>query len=165
MTDEQRIAASYKWLVITLLVIILDQVSKQAIVHSMQLYQRIELIPFFNLFYIHNDGAAFSFLSDQTGWQRWFLSAISLFISIGIFVWFRKVRATQRLLILSLVLVLGGAIGNLIDRVVFGYVVDFIDFYVGDWHFATFNIADSAVSIGAVLLILDTIKNPEKPKV
>ncbi len=151
----------YRWLIITLVVVILDQLTKQYIAQNFQLYERLEITPFFNLFYVQNFGAAFSFLSDQSGWQRWFLTSVSALISIGIVFWLTRLQSSQQLLIITLTLVLGGAIGNLIDRAMFGYVIDFIDWYVGERHFPAFNIADAAISMGAVLLIIDTFVNPE----
>jgi len=154
----------YRWLALTALAVILDQLTKQLVVEQMQLYQRIEIMPFFNLFYVHNYGAAFNFLSDQQGWQRWFLSAITSFISLGILYWMSRLKASQRLLIIALALVLGGALGNLYDRLMYGYVIDFIDWYVGSYHWPSFNIADASISLGAALLILDTFVNPETGK-
>lgn len=163
---EERIGGVkvYRWLGLTLLALILDLWTKQLVVQHMALYQRIELMPFFNLYYVHNYGAAFSFLSDQGGWQRWFFSIVTCLISIGIAFWLTRLRANQRLLIIALTLVLGGALGNLYDRLVYGYVIDFIDWYVGDYHWPAFNIADAAISLGAILLILDSFINPEPEK-
>jgi len=151
----------YRWLALTLLALILDQISKQLIMQQMALHQSIEVMPYFNLYYVHNYGAAFSFLSDQSGWQRWFFSVTTTLISLGIVFWLSRLRASQKLLIIALALVLGGALGNLYDRLVYGYVIDFIDWYVGDYHWPAFNIADASIFLGAVLLILDTIVNPE----
>ena len=151
----------YRWLVLTLIALLLDQISKQLIVGQMTLYQSIEVMPFFNLYYVHNYGAAFSFLSDQSGWQRWFFIITSSLISMGIFYWLTQLKSSQRLLIIALSLVLGGALGNLYDRVMFGYVIDFIDWYVGSYHWPAFNIADASISLGAVLLIIDAFINPE----
>ncbi|RLA04831.1 MAG: signal peptidase II [Gammaproteobacteria bacterium] len=153
----------YLWLGLTLLVFLLDQLTKQLVIQNMELYQSIELMPFFKLYHVHNYGAAFSFLSDQSGWQRWFFSIVTSLISVGILFWLSRLRASQKLLIIALTLILGGAFGNLYDRLVYGYVVDFIDWYVGSYHWPAFNIADAAISIGAGLLILDTFLNPEKP--
>lgn len=154
----------YRWLALTLLTLILDLISKQLIVQSMTLYQSIELMPYFNLYYVHNYGAAFSFLSDQSGWQRWFLSLISAVISLGIVYWLSRLKASQTLLIIALTLVLGGAVGNLIDRLVYGYVIDFVDWHIGNHHWPAFNVADAAISLGAVLLIIDTFLHPDPSK-
>ena len=153
--------AVYRWLAVTIIIVFADQLTKQLIVHNMALYERIEILPFFNLFYIHNLGAAFGFLSDQPGWQRWFFSIVTTAVSLGILVWLTNVKASQKMLIIALVFVLGGAIGNLIDRVMFGYVIDFIDWHAYGYHWPSFNIADMAISFGAFLLILDSFINGE----
>lgn len=151
----------FRWLVLSMIVIVLDQISKQMVMQNMTLFQSIELTPFFNLYYVHNYGAAFSFLSDQSGWQRWFFTVITSGVTLGILYWLSKLKTSQTLLIIALVLVVGGAVGNLIDRVLFGYVIDFIDWHYADYHWPAFNVADAAISLGAVLLIVDTIINPE----
>lgn len=113
----------------------------------------------FDLLLAHNNGAAFSFLDDAGGWQRWLLTAISAGVSAALVVWLWRLPKQQRLLSVALALILGGALGNLYDRAVMGYVVDFISVYYGSWRFATFNIADAAISVGAALLVLDVLKN------
>src|SRR5690606_28502733 len=109
----------------------------------------------------YNRGAAFSFLNDAGGWQRWLLSSISLGVSVFLGLWLVRLPQQQRLLRWALAIILGGAVGNLYDRVVYGYVVDFISLYWGSWRFATFNVADAAISIGAVLLVLDVLLSKE----
>lgn len=153
--------AVYRWLAVTILILLADQLTKQMIVQNMALYERIEILPFFNLFYIHNLGAAFGFLDDQPGWQRWFFSIITTVVSLGILFWLTKVKPTQKLLIIALVFVLGGALGNLFDRVMYGYVIDFIDWHAAGYHWPAFNIADMAISFGAFLLILDSFINSD----
>ena len=143
-----------KWTWIAVVVIILDQITKIAATANLQMYQPIEVIPFFNLTLAHNTGAAFSFLADAGGWQRWFFAVLATGVSIFLFFWIKKLKPEEKTMAITLSLILGGAIGNLIDRVRFGYVVDFLDVYVGDAHWPAFNIADSAISIGAVLLII-----------
>jgi signal peptidase II len=145
-----------KWLWLTLLAVLLDQGSKLAIDASMQLYESIPVSPFFNLTYVHNPGAAFSFLSEAGGWQRWFFSGLALTISIGITIWLAKLQKHETLLAAALSLILGGAIGNLIDRVAYGYVIDFIDVYYGNSHFPAFNIADAAINLGVFLLLAES---------
>jgi signal peptidase II len=145
-----------KWLWLTLLAVLLDQGSKLAIDASMQLYESIPLLPFFNLTYVHNPGAAFSFLSEAGGWQRWFFSGLALTISIGITIWLAKLQKHETLLAAALSLILGGAIGNLIDRVAYGYVIDFIDVYYGNSHFPAFNIADAAINLGVFLMLAES---------
>ena len=145
-----------KWLGLSLLAVILDQLSKLLVSHSMQLYQSINIMPFVNLTYVHNTGAAFSFLSEAGGWQRWFFAALAIIISIVIAVWLSRLKSHETLLAVSLSLVLGGAIGNLIDRLAYGYVIDFLDVYVPSWHWPAFNVADSAITLGVVLMLLES---------
>ena len=153
-----------RWLWLTLTCLIADQATKQLIVSQMDLYQSIEILPFFNLTYVHNLGAAFSFLADQGGWQRWFFTAIAAIASIIFIVWLAKTPKQQALLSVAFALMLSGAVGNLIDRVLFGYVIDFLDFYGFGYHFPAFNIADSMIFIGAALMIFDSFKNGEANK-
>ena len=145
-----------KWLWLSLLAVILDQASKLAITSSMQLYQSIPVMPFFKLTYVHNTGAAFSFLSEAGGWQRWFFAALALVISGVIAVWLARLKQHETLLAVALSLVLGGAIGNLIDRLVYGYVIDFLDVYYQTWHWPAFNIADSAITLGVILMLVES---------
>lgn len=145
-----------KWLWLSLLAVTLDQGSKLAIDASMRLYESIPIIPYLNLTYVHNTGAAFSFLSEAGGWQRWFFSALALAISIGITIWLARLQRHETLLAAALALILGGAVGNLIDRVAYGYVIDFIDVYYQNWHFPAFNIADSAINLGVFLLLAES---------
>ncbi|MFT6195547.1 MAG: signal peptidase II [Pseudoalteromonas rhizosphaerae] len=153
-----------RWLWLTLVFLVADQVTKQLIVSNMDLYQSIDILPFFNLTYVHNLGAAFSFLADQGGWQRWFFTAIAAIASIIFIVWLAKTPKQQALLSAAFALMLSGAVGNLIDRVLFGYVIDFLDFYGFGYHFPVFNIADSMIFIGAALMIFDSFKNGESSK-
>ena len=145
-----------KWLWLSLLAIILDQGSKLAITSSMQLYQSIQIIPYFRLTYVHNTGAAFSFLSEAGGWQRWFFAGLALVISAVIAVWLSRLKPHETLLAVALSLVLGGAIGNLIDRLAYGYVIDFLDVYYQTWHWPAFNIADSAITLGVILMLVES---------
>jgi len=145
-----------KWLWLSLLAIILDQGSKLAIAGAMQLYESIQIMPFFNLTYVHNTGAAFSFLSEAGGWQRWFFAGLALVISIVIAVWLTRLKKHETLLAVALALVLGGAVGNLIDRLAYGYVVDFLDVYYDTWHWPAFNIADSAITLGVILMLAES---------
>lgn len=149
------------WLLVSVVVLFLDQATKQWVLSNMPLYDSIEVLPFFNLTHVHNYGAAFSILSDQPGWQRWFLSIVTMVISVVLLVWLTRLRSHQYLLAAALVFILGGALGNLYDRVAYGYVVDFIDWYYGDYHWPAFNLADAAIFLGAVLLIIDTLVNSE----
>ncbi len=153
-----------RWLWLTIICLIADQVTKQLIVSNMDLYQSIDILPFFNLTYVHNLGAAFSFLADQGGWQRWFFTAIAAIASVVFIVWLAKTPKQQALLSVAFALMLSGAVGNLIDRVLFGYVIDFLDFYGFGYHFPAFNVADSMIFIGAALMIFDSFKNGEANK-
>ena len=145
-----------KWLWLSLLAVILDQGSKLVIAGSMQLYQSIPIMPYFNLTYVHNTGAAFSFLSEAGGWQRWFFAGLAFVISIVIAVWLARLKQHETLLAVALSLVLGGAIGNLIDRLAYGYVIDFLDVYYQTWHWPAFNIADSAITLGVILMLAES---------
>ncbi|GAA4873967.1 signal peptidase II [Ferrimonas pelagia] len=149
------------WIWVSAIALILDQVTKIWAKTSLTYMEAVPVMPYLNIFYIHNEGAAFSFLADAGGWQRWGFAVFATVISIGLVAMLRAERADNRLLNNAYALILGGAIGNLIDRVAYGYVVDFIDFYVGNWHFPAFNIADSAICIGAGLMILDAFLQPK----
>lgn len=155
-----------KWLWLSLIALILDQWSKITIDNSMHLYESIVILPSFNLTYVRNTGAAFSFLSEAGGWQRWFFSITALIICTVLAVWLYRLKKHETLLAIALSLVLGGAIGNLIDRLAYGYVIDFFDVYYQAWHFPAFNIADSAISLGVFLMLLESLgigtKSPEK---
>jgi signal peptidase II len=146
-----------KWYWLSIFVIVLDQATKIAVNATMRLYESIPLIPFFNLTYVHNTGAAFSFLSEAGGWQRWFFAGLALVISIFIAIWLARLKKHETLLAISLALILGGAIGNLIDRLAYGYVIDFLDVYYQAWHWPAFNIADSAITIGVALMLLESL--------
>ena len=146
-----------KWLWVSVLVLILDQASKLAVDASMQLFESIPLLPGFNLTYVHNTGAAFSLLANAGGWQRWLFAGLAVFISGIIGTWLARLKKHETLMATALSLILGGAIGNLIDRVAYGYVIDFLDvYYRQDWqHWPAFNIADSAICIGVGLMLLE----------
>lgn len=156
--DIMRNFPLLKWLWLSLLALILDQISKLAIVGSMELYQSIPMMPCVNLTYVHNTGAAFSFLSEAGGWQRWFFASLAAVISVVITIWIARLKQHETLLAVALALVLGGAVGNLIDRLAYGYVIDFIDVYIETWHWPAFNIADSAITIGVVLMLVDSFE-------
>jgi signal peptidase II len=145
-----------RWLWLTLLCLLLDQVTKQWVAGSFNLYESVNVLPIFSLTYVHNLGAAFSFLADQGGWQRWFFTAIAAIASIVFIVWLAKTPKSQRLLSIAFALMLSGALGNLIDRVLFGYVIDFLDFHWAGYRFPAFNVADTVIFIGAALMILES---------
>ncbi len=144
-----------RWLWLSVLVVILDQLSKIFVAEHLAFKPPMELTSWLNFVLAHNTGAAFSFLGDAGGWQRWFFALLASVVSIVLIVWIARLPKKACWLACSLALILGGAVGNLIDRVRFGYVIDFIDFHIGTWHFATFNIADCAISIGAVMMLID----------
>lgn len=161
MTDDTlatREMRNLHWLWLSLVVLGLDQLSKQIATRLLELHQPVPVVPFLNLTLTHNTGAAFSFLSDAGGWQRWFFVALTVAIAVVIVVWITRLKPDQRWLAAALALVLGGALGNLWDRLVIGAVVDFIDVYYGTWHWPAFNIADSAISVGAVMLIWSALR-------
>jgi len=144
------------WLGIALVTLLLDQFTKIAVVGSFQLGEALPITSFFNLVRVHNPGAAFSFLADAGGWQRWFFTGLGV-LAAGVMVYLLRMHAGQTLFCLALSLLLGGAIGNVIDRLLYSHVIDFLDFYYGTWHFPAFNVADSAITVGAGLLILDEL--------
>ena len=151
-----------RWLWLTVVFLLLDQVTKHWVAGSMDLFQSVAVFPFFNITYVHNPGAAFSFLADQGGWQRWFFTVIAVLASIIFIYWLAKTPKDNKLLGISFSLLLSGALGNLIDRLFLGYVIDFLDFYVGSYHWPAFNVADSAIFIGAALMILDSFISPSE---
>lgn len=145
------------WLGLALLVVALDQASKWAILARFQYGERLNLVPgWFDLTLVYNTGAAFSFLAGAAGWQRWFFTALAI-VASGVIVFLLRRHGGQALFATALALILGGAVGNLVDRLVHAKVVDFLLFYRGDWYFPAFNLADSAITAGAALLILDEL--------
>lgn len=145
------------WLAVTAIIIVLDWYTKQLATELLELYRPYEVFPWLNMTLAHNYGAAFSFLSDAGGWQRWFFTVIASAVSLALLVWLLRLPRQEWLTGLGLALILGGAIGNLIDRVQLGYVVDFVDVYYKDWHYPAFNVADSAITCGVILLLLDVV--------
>jgi len=144
------------WLGLALLVVVLDQLSKTLILGSFQLNDSRTVTSWFNLVRVHNTGAAFSFLAGASGWQRWFFVGLGTVASIFI-VWMLKKHPGQKLFCFAVTMIMGGAIGNVVDRLLHGYVVDFIQVHYGGWYFPSFNLADSAITLGAICLILDEI--------
>jgi signal peptidase II len=144
-----------RWLWLSGGVVALDQAGKFLASRLLVLHDPVPVLPLFNLTLAHNTGAAFSFLRGAGGWQRWLFSILAVAVSVAIVFWIRRLPATARWTAAALALVLGGALGNLWDRLAHGYVVDFIDLYYGPWHFPTFNLADSAISVGAAMLLLE----------
>ena len=157
MTARRSGGSLFPWLGIAAIVILLDQFSKVLITGSMQLADSHTITSFFNLVRWHNTGAAFSFLAGAAGWQRWFFIGLGG-VAAAVIVWMLRSHGGQRLFCWSLALILGGAIGNVIDRVLHGFVVDFIQVHYAQMYFPSFNIADSAITVGAALLILDELR-------
>ena len=151
------------WLGLSLIILLADQFTKVLIVGNYALGDSTYVTNFFNVVRAHNTGAAFSFLAGAGGWQRWFFTAIGVVAAIFM-VWMLKSHSGQKLFSFAISLILGGAIGNVIDRLLYGYVVDFLDFHWKTMHFPAFNIADSAISIGAVCLILDELLRVRRAK-
>ena len=144
------------WLGIAALVLVLDQFTKVLIISTYQLGEGFAVSSFFNIVRVHNEGAAFSFLATAGGWQRWFFTGLGVVATLGM-VWMLKNHPGQKLFGFAIACILGGAVGNVIDRVLYGYVVDFLDFYYAGIHFPAFNIADSGITVGAACLILDEV--------
>jgi len=154
---------AWRWYSLALLVIVLDQLSKQWASASLVYGEPVVLTSFFNFTLWHNPGAAFSFLSDAGGWQRWFFTAVAAIVSCVLVVWIARVSVSKKLEAFALTMILGGAIGNLYDRVLLGHVVDFIVVHYQDYYWPAFNLADSAITLGAVLLIGDMLFTKEQP--
>lgn len=155
-TQPAKAAASgLWWLWLTALAVILDQASKLWIISAVELNTRISILPVFNITHVHNYGAAFSIFSDAGGAQVWGLSAVAIGVSLLLLWWLRQLPKSHKLLGMSYSLILGGAIGNLYDRLAYGYVEDFIHVFYQNYHFPAFNIADSAITLGAILMIYD----------
>ncbi len=152
---------AWRWYVLAIVVIVLDQISKHWVSAALTYGEPVVFTPFFNFTLLHNPGAAFSFLSDAGGWQRWFFTVVAAVISVVLVIWLARV-SEKRYEALALALILGGAIGNLYDRVALGYVVDFIVVHYQDYYWPAFNIADSAITVGAALLILDMLFGKDK---
>lgn len=155
----------WRFLWLAFLALGLDQYSKAVVVDKIELYQAVQIAPYFNLTHVYNYGAAFSFLHDAGGWQRWFFTAIAFAVSGLLLWWLKQTTRNQVLLPVAFSLILGGALGNAYDRLVYGYVIDFLVVYYQDWQWPAFNIADSAICVGAALLIFDMFRNDERKDV
>jgi signal peptidase II len=162
MATKKRFSGSSQssmlpWLGVAAIALLIDQLSKITITKLFAYGESMTLTSFFNLVLVHNKGAAFSFLASETGWQRHVLTAVG--IGAAVFILFLlKRHAGQRMFCWALALILGGALGNVLDRIMYGYVIDFLDVHVGGWHWPAFNVADSAICIGAVLFVLDELR-------
>ncbi len=145
------------WLVLTALVVIIDQVTKYVADEFLSYARPVEILPVFDLMLVYNKGAAFSFLSEAGGWQRWFFTVLSAAISVVLVVWIYRLQRHETWVAIGVALILGGALGNLYDRVVLGYVIDFVSLHYRDYYFPAFNVADSAITAGAIMLIIDLL--------
>jgi signal peptidase II len=148
--------SSWLWLGLALVVLLADQFTKVLIVSTYALGEGFAVTHFFNIVRVHNEGAAFSFLASAGGWQRWFFTGLGL-VAASVMVWMLKKHPGQKLFGFAIACILGGAIGNVVDRVLYGYVVDFLDFYYAGIHFPAFNLADSGITLGAACLVLDEL--------
>ena len=146
------------WLWLAGLTAALDQATKWVAEAWLVPYSPVPLVPSLNLTLMYNEGAAFSFLAGAGGWQRWFFAGLAATVTVGLGVWLYRLQARERLTAIGIALVMGGAVGNLIDRILTGRVVDFIDVYYGQWHWPAFNLADSAITLGVALLLADTLR-------
>jgi signal peptidase II len=158
VAEARRSGLIYLWL--SAAVIALDQLSKAVIERSLGLYQSIAVLPVLEITRLHNTGAAFSFLADAAGWQRWLFTALAFIVSAALVIWLRRIDRGARVLASAVALILGGALGNVIDRLRLGHVIDFVHAHWGEHYFPAFNIADSAITIGAALLLLDAWLEP-----
>jgi signal peptidase II len=154
----------YRWLILSILIIGLDQWTKILATQQLGLYESVPILPFFNLTLMHNTGAAFSLLVEAGGWQRWLFVGIAIFASVIILMIFYKLPRYRLWSLAGLSLILGGALANLWDRISLGYVIDFLDFYWSSYHWPAFNVADSAIVVGAFLLIIDSWRKHEESK-
>ncbi len=152
------------WLWISVVVIAIDGLTKYLALHYLVYDESVRVMPLVNLTLVYNPGAAFSFLSTQNGWQQWLFILIALVISCVIFIWLYRMQTKDTWLAIALSLILGGAIGNLWDRLIYGHVIDFIDVYVKDWHWPVFNVADSAIVIGAIMILFAVFRTGEKER-
>ena len=144
-----------RWLLLSFMVILLDQATKQFAEAMLSAYQPVYVLPFFDLTLMYNKGAAFSFLSDQGGWQRWFFIVLALIVTAILIVWLRRLKPAEKWVAVSLSLIIGGAVGNAIDRILFGQVIDFIHLHYQQYYWPAFNVADSAIFIGVVIMLID----------
>nr|VFK52140.1 MAG: signal peptidase II Aspartic peptidase. MEROPS family A08 [Candidatus Kentron sp. TUN] len=158
---HQQPTTMTRWLILAGFIVILDQATKYLASTMLDLYDPVSVLPFFNFTLTHNPGAAFSFLSNAGGWQRWLFIGLTIVISVILIHWLRNVPRGETRLSVALTLVLGGALGNLWDRLTLGAVIDFIDLHYHGWHWPTFNVADSAITIGAILLFTTLVWKAE----
>lgn len=152
-----------RWLWLSVIVLIADQMTKYSVVHNLSLGETKPIVPFLNLTLAFNQGAAFSFLNQAGGWQQWFFTGIAVVICVVLLCWLARMPRNHQWIACAAALIFGGALGNLFDRVYHHYVIDFIDFHIGAWHYPTFNVADSAVVVGVMMLLLDMLMRKRNP--
>lgn len=162
-TSSPPTVRTRRWLAIALLIIVLDQVTKLYFDSAYSYGQRVNVLPIFDFTLMYNRGAAFSFLASESGWQRWFFTTLGVVASVVI-IWLLRRNLSQPRFCLALTLILGGAVGNVIDRVAYGHVVDFLLFYWNNWYYPAFNVADVCITCGAVLLVLDELLRARKSR-
>ncbi len=162
--ENEKKGSQLKWLLLAVFVVAADLISKAWVSGSFNYGERLYVLPVFDLALLHNTGAAFSFLAGESGWQRWFFAVIAVGVSTGLLIWLARLKRHETWLACALALVLGGALGNLHDRILLGYVVDFLLFHWDNAYFPAFNLADAAITLGAGMLIVDMIRNPESGK-
>ena len=162
MSNSTSHSLRWAWYALAAVIIVLDQLSKYWVQVSFFEFERINLLPILDFTLVYNKGAAWSFLSDAGGWQRWLFTGISSVVSIVLVIWIHRLVAVQKLLLIALTLILAGAVGNLIDRVLLGKVVDFVLFYYDGHYFPAFNVADSAITIGAIFMLADVFWGPSE---
>ena len=157
LSEGHRHGSKLIWLLLTVFVLVIDQSSKYVADEYLSYARPVEILPFFDLLLVYNKGAAFSFLAEAGGWQRWFFAVLATGISIMLLVWMYQLKRHETWLAIALALVLGGALGNLYDRVMLGYVIDFVSLHYAGYYFPAFNAADSAITAGAIMLIIDVL--------
>lgn len=151
---KKLLTSGLVWSWVAILIIAIDRISKMWVVTNLQLHEPVAVLPVFNLTLWYNTGAAFSFLHNMSGWQNWFLGSLAFIVSIVVIGWMARIPARSWWLSIALAFILGGALGNAWDRILYGYVIDFLSFHWGDWYFAIFNVADSAICVGAAMVLL-----------
>lgn len=164
MNQSEAAGSKLRWLWLAVLVIALDLGTKAMATAMLSYGNPVPVMPMFNLTLLHNTGAAFSFLAGASGWQRWFFVTLAAVVSVFLVRWLKQLKADETWTAIAIVLILGGALGNVYDRVVHGYVVDFLHFYWNDYHFPAFNIADTAITVGAGMMILDIFRQSGESK-
>ena len=157
-----RETGQIRWLWLSVVVLMLDQVSKWLAERFLSFYEPVPVMPGFNWMLAYNKGAAFSFLATGGGWQHYLFGLLAAVVSVGLVIWMRRMAVHEKISAIGAALIIGGAIGNLIDRVLWGHVIDFIDWYIGRYHWPTFNLADAAITVGCVLMIFDAWRSESR---